>query len=94
MRLNCVCFQFVPGANGLKVRERMIRLQREPMSGAALKRKPALKTFHATLLVTRTEEWCVEAETLEEARALFAAGNGHRCHVGERIHVEVDRVDR
>jgi hypothetical protein len=26
------------------------------MAVAALKRKPALKTFHATLLVTRTEE--------------------------------------
>jgi hypothetical protein len=27
--------------------------------------KPKLKTFHATMVVTRTEEWCVEAETAE-----------------------------
>ena len=64
------------------------------MPAAALKRGSALRTFHATLLVTRTEEWCVETETLKEARELFAAGQGYRCHVGERMHVEVDRVDQ
>ena len=33
------------------------------MAVVALKQKPApvLKTFHATVLVTRAEEWCVEA---------------------------------
>ena len=39
-----------------------------------------LKTFHATMVVTRMEQWCVEAATLEEARALLVAGEGHRCH--------------
>jgi hypothetical protein len=50
------------------------------MAVAALKREPepALKMFHATVLVTRAEEWCVEAETAEEARQLLAHGNGHR----------------
>ena len=49
-----------------------------------------LKTFHATLQVTRLEDWCVEAETPEQARALLAAGNGHRCHLGDCLHIELD----
>ena len=60
------------------------------MSTVAGKKK--LKQFHATMHVTRTEEWCVEAETAEEARQLLAAGGGHRCHLGDPIHVEVDIV--
>ena len=65
------------------------------MAVAALKLKldPELKTYHATMLVTRAEEWCVEAETAEEARALLAAGQGHRCHLGERLQFEVERVE-
>ena len=65
------------------------------MAVAALKRKdePQLKTFHATMLVTRAEEWCVEAETAEEAGELLAAGQGHRCHLGDRIHLEVQAVE-
>jgi hypothetical protein len=54
--------------------------------------KPKLKTFHATMHVTRAEEWCVEAESAEEARELLAAGEGHRCHLGDRLHVVVDNV--
>jgi hypothetical protein len=45
--------------------------------------------FHATMLVTRTEEWCVEAETAEEARHLLEAGDGHQCHVGDCVQVEL-----
>ena len=67
------------------------------MAVAALKQTPAPpptpKTFHATMLVTRAEEWCVEAETAEEARALLAAGQGHRCHLGDRVQFEVESVD-
>ena len=65
------------------------------MAVAALKRKPEpeLKTYHATVLVTRAEEWCVEAESPEEARELLAAGLGHRCHLGERMHFEVEGVE-
>ena len=63
------------------------------MAVAAPKRKPKLKMFHATMHVTRVEEWCVEAETAEEARELLAAGQGHRCHVGERLQFEVERVE-
>ena len=54
------------------------------------KAKPRL--FHARMLVTRLEEWCVEAESVEQARALLTAGAGHRCTPGESIQVEVDSV--
>ncbi len=52
-----------------------------------------VRTFHASMLVTRLEEWCVEAETAEEARALLEAGAGERCHFGDCLHVEVERID-
>ena len=64
------------------------------MAVAALKLKPKQKMFHATMLVTRAEEWCVEAESAEEARELLSAGQGHRCHLGDCQHVEVaDMLD-
>ena len=63
------------------------------MAVAALKRRPELKTFHATLLVTRAEEWCVEAETAEETRELLAAGHGYRCEIGDCINIEVEQVE-
>lgn len=52
--------------------------------------KPRL--FHARMVVTRIEEWCVEAATAEEAEALLAAGAGHRCTPGESIQVELERL--
>ncbi len=57
---------------------------------AAQQPKPRL--FHARMMVTRLEEWCVEAETPEEARMLFASGAGHRCAPGESIQVEVEQL--
>ena len=54
--------------------------------------KTKLKMFHAAVVVTRTEEWCVEAETAEQARALLAAGVGHRCTPGESIQAEIDTL--
>jgi hypothetical protein len=45
------------------------------------------------MAVTRLEEWCVDAETAAEAKALLAAGQGHRCHTGECLHVELERVE-
>lgn len=57
-----------------------------------LKPRPQPKIFHATMLVTRAEEWWVEAETVEEARALFASGQGHHHGPGERVHVELYEV--
>jgi hypothetical protein len=61
------------------------------MGAAAQKKK--VKLFHASMLVTRLEEWCVEAESAEEARALLASGNGHRCHLGDCLHVEVEQFE-
>ena len=57
-----------------------------------LKPKPTLKTFHATMLVTRAEQWWVAAETAEEAQALLASGQGHHCELGERVYVELEAM--
>jgi hypothetical protein len=61
-------------------------------ASAALKTRPRPqpRLFHARMVVTRIEEWCVEAETAEEAKALLAAGAGHRCTPGESVQVEFD----
>jgi hypothetical protein len=63
------------------------------MAVAALKLKPKLKIFHATLHVTRVEQWWVEAESAEEARELLAAGAGYRCEIGDCVNIEVERVE-
>jgi hypothetical protein len=68
------------------------------MAVTALKRKldpqlaPRRRMYHATMLVTRAEEWCVEAETVEEARALLQAGEGHRCHLGDCLQMQLDQL--
>ena len=54
--------------------------------------RPRLRTFYASVLVTRVEEWWVEAESEEEATALLRAGQGHHAALGERVHVEVERL--
>ena len=54
--------------------------------------KTRLKTFHATMVVTRIEEWCVDAESPEEAKVLLAAGQGHRCHLGDGVHRELEEM--
>jgi hypothetical protein len=74
-------------------RPHVIRPPEHPMAVAALKQKPLLKTFHATVHVTRVEQWCVEAETAEDARELLAAGAGYRCEIGDCVNVEVERVE-
>jgi hypothetical protein len=56
-------------------------------------KKTRLRTFHATLAVTRLEEWCVDANSAEEAEALLAAGQGHRCHLGDCVHVELQQIE-
>jgi hypothetical protein len=57
-----------------------------------LRPQPQSKIFHATMLVTRAEEWWVEAETIEEAQVLLAAGQGHRAALGERVHIELEGI--
>jgi hypothetical protein len=63
------------------------------MAVAALKLKPKLKMFHATVHVTRVEEWCVEAESEEGARELLASGGGFRLSIGDCVNVEVEQVE-
>ena len=58
-----------------------------------LKNPPKLKTFHATVHVTRVEEWYVEAESPEQARDLLAAGAGYRCQIGECLNLEIERLE-
>jgi hypothetical protein len=55
--------------------------------------KTGMRTFHATMLVTRLEEWCVEAESAEQARRLLAAGEGHRCTLGDCLQAQIERID-
>lgn len=54
--------------------------------------KKKLKTFHASVQVTRVEDWCVQAETAQEARALLASGQGERLAIGDCVHLEVADV--
>lgn len=54
--------------------------------------KKKIQTFHATMVVTRTEEWCVDAASADEAKALLAAGQGYRCHLGDPVHIELDQL--
>jgi hypothetical protein len=66
------------------------------MGVAALKlqrRFEKKKMYHATVHVTRVEDWCVEAESEEEARELLAAGEGYRMGLGNCVHVEIERVE-
>jgi hypothetical protein len=59
------------------------------MSSRTCKSERKLRTFHASMLVTRAEEWWVEAESAEQAQVLLAAGEGHRCAAGACVYVEV-----
>lgn len=55
-------------------------------------RKKSARLYHATMHVLRMEEWCVEAESAGDARALLTSGAGHRCAPGEALHVEFGRL--
>jgi hypothetical protein len=57
-----------------------------------LKGRPRRKAFYGTLLVTRAEEWWVEAENAEEAEALLASGQGQRAALGECVAVELQTL--
>jgi len=53
------------------------------------RQRPQLRTFYANMLVTRVEQWWVEAASAEEAQELLASGQGHHASIGERVHVEL-----
>jgi hypothetical protein len=68
------------------------RLREQPSERPRHQPQPRLKTFHARVLVTRAEDWWVEAHSVEEAEALLASGEGHHAALGERLHVELDEM--
>jgi hypothetical protein len=63
-----------------------------PATARKLKPRPTPRIFHATVLVTRVEEWWVEAATAEEARELLGSGRGHRHALGECVGVEIEAM--
>jgi hypothetical protein len=63
-----------------------------PAAARKLKPKPQPKIFHATILVTRAEQWWVEAESADEAYMLLSSGQGHHAGLGERVHIEVEEL--
>ena len=75
-------------------------LRKQPRSRELLGAGPAAppkkhakpRLYHARMVVTRIEEWCVEATTAAEAEALLASGAGHRCTPGERVQVEFEHL--
>jgi len=50
------------------------------------------RVFHATMQVTRLEEWFIEAATAAEARELLESGNGQRLRIGECTHFEISKL--
>jgi len=83
-----------------QMKSRTFRSEEGPDSGgpsmsagvAKNETKNEKRLFHATIHVTRLEEWCVEATSPEEACVLLQSGAGHRCHLGDLLHFEVDRM--
>jgi hypothetical protein len=67
-----------------------VALEAAPEAAPKTAPSPKPRLFHARMLVTRAEEWCVEAQTPEEAAALLASGAGHRCTPGDSVQVEFD----
>jgi hypothetical protein len=48
--------------------------------------------YRARMLVTRTEEWCVEASSPEDAKARLERGEGERYVTGEIFCVEIGEL--
>jgi hypothetical protein len=85
----------MPASSALRKPPKPIETTREqPKERAAARPQKQAKPrlYHARMVVTRVEEWCVEAETPKEARMLLASGAGHRCTPGESIQVELERL--
>jgi hypothetical protein len=48
-----------------------------------------LVAVHARVHVAHTQQWCVDAHAVEEARELRSAGAGYRCAIGDCVNIEV-----
>jgi len=48
--------------------------------------------YHATMHVTRIEEWFIEADSPEEAQKLLEKGEGERGHIGECVQIEFGQL--
>ena len=73
-------------------RFRRFRFVRRPKNENQWEAEAEGADLSRTMLVTRAEEWCVEAASDEEARELLAAGHGHRCHFGDVLQFELERM--
>ena len=62
-------------------------------AGELLRISPFAVCEHALARLQLHADRSRHAETAEEARALLAAGQGHRCHVGDCLNVELDSLN-
>jgi hypothetical protein len=84
------CCRFVPVCLCALSAETQLALKMSATKKRKAQTEP--KVFHARMVVTRTEEWWVEAETFEKAEQLLEAGQGHRHVIGEVLHVDFDEI--
>lgn len=80
----------MPASSALRRQPSREQLEARPATRPQKQTKPRL--YHARMMVTRIEEWCVEATSAQEAEALLAAGAGHRCTPGESVQIEFERL--
>jgi len=68
------------------------KLRERPQERPQPQPRPRPKIFHARVIVTRAEDWWVEAHSAEEAEALLTSGQGHHAALGECLHVELEEI--
>jgi hypothetical protein len=68
-------------------------IRKEVNHGSHCGKTSSVFAFAATVQVTRVEQWCVEADSADEAHELLASGEGHRCDPGACLHAEVIKVE-
>jgi hypothetical protein len=77
-----------PGRLGGTFRDRCELVSTRSREGEAMPAKDGPKVFHATMHVTRIEEWFVEANSADEAKQLLESGQGERAHLGECLQID------
>ena len=63
------------------------------MAVAALKHKPARRTFYATMHVTGEEQMGSKPTAPRRLASLLVSDGGHRSLIGECIHAEIVSID-